>query len=238
MSEMDKNRTGEYAKKGDYHKRLDKNWKFYPIYVEKMRFVKKYLSNISKTKKIVDLACGEGVLVEEFKNKGFDMVGVDYNYASNYVIKGDITKLDFKNSSYDIITALDVIEHLSFEQQELAVKEIYRVLNKNGRALLTIPNLAHFASRITFLFLGKLLRTSEIERHPGDRPINEYIKLFKKYGFIVTKKKGLFPTYPISTVLTYFFPSKVVLLHRFLNKFLAFPGWSFLIIVELKKDAR
>ena len=35
-------RKGEYGLKGDYHKKLDKNLKYYPIYVAKMEFIEKY----------------------------------------------------------------------------------------------------------------------------------------------------------------------------------------------------
>ncbi|MBC8500870.1 MAG: class I SAM-dependent methyltransferase [Nanoarchaeota archaeon] len=226
---------GEYAQKGEYHKHLDKNWKFYSIYVEKMVFIKKYISRIPKNKKIIDLGCGEGVLVEEFKKKGYDIVGLDYNYSSKNVIRGDITKMRFKSDSFDLVMALDVIEHFNFEEQDLAVKEIKRIVKKNGIILISVPNLAHFASRISFLFLGKLLRTSTIDRHKGDRPINEYLDLLKEKGLKVLMRKGLFPTYPISSFLTFFFPSKVVFLHKFLNKFLAYPNWCLLNIIELKK---
>ena len=230
-----KQRFGEYAEKGDYHKDPDKNWKYYPIYAEKLSFVKKYLSKISKKKKILDAGCGEGVIVEEFKKKGYDITGFDYNYSSKNVFKGDIRNMNFKNNSFDIVLALDIIEHLNFEEQELAIAELKRVLKRKGRILLAIPNLAHFASRISFLFLGKLLRTSSIERHKGDRPIKEYLELLKKHGLKIIRRKGLFPTMPISSILTFLFPLKVVWLHRILNKFLAYPNWCFLNIIELKK---
>ncbi|MFH1770971.1 MAG: class I SAM-dependent methyltransferase [archaeon] len=232
---MDKKITGEYAKKGDYHKHLDKTWKYYPFYVVKMEFIKKYLSKVPKNKTILDVGCGEGVLVNEFKSKGYNIKGLDYNYSSKNVLKGDITNMKLKDNTYDLIMALDVLEHLSFADQELAVKEMKRIIKKSGRILLTIPNLSHFASRFTFLFLGKLLRTSEIERHIGDRPISEYLDLFRKRGLKVTMKKGQFPTYPISSALSYTFPGKTVWLHRLVNKFVIFPNWCFTVIVELKK---
>ena len=34
---------GEYKIKGEYHRNLDKKWKYYPIYIEKINFIKKYL---------------------------------------------------------------------------------------------------------------------------------------------------------------------------------------------------
>lgn len=226
---------GEYEERGEYHRQLDKNWKYYPVFVHKMRLVKKYLNANARTRKTIDLGCGEGILVEEFRQKGFDIVGLDYNYQSPHVIRGDMTKLSFGDETFDLALALDVIEHLSFEQQSQALAEIWRVLKPGGRAILTIPNLAHFASRVTFALFGKLLRTSTIDRHPGDRPIQEYIQLCREHNLEIVSRKGLFPTYPLLAALTYVAPSKVVRLHGVYNRIAAIPGYCFLNVLEVKK---
>ena len=179
-------RTGEYAVKGDYHRKLNKNWKYLPIYLAKMKFVEGFISKIDKTKRILDLGCGEGVLVEKFRKKGYNIVGMDLNYDSEHVIKGNIMDTKLDSSSFDVVLCLDVLEHLNFEEQELAIKEANRVIKPNGTFLLTLPNLAHFASRLSFLLTGNLIRTSKIDRHKGDRPINEYIKLINKYFSIIS----------------------------------------------------
>lgn len=225
---------GEYEAKGEYHKDLDKKWRYYPVYVEKMKFIKRYLDKIPKNIKIIDLGCGEGVLVEEYKNEGWDIVGLDYNYSSKFVIKGDITDLKFKDQTFDLVLALDIIEHLSFDEQEKALSEISRILKRDGRVLISIPNLAHFASRITFLLSGKLLRTSMVDRHKGDRPIGEYIDLIKD-NFEIINRKGFFPTFPVISLLTYLYPNKVLWMHKWWNRFLSYPNLCFLNILELKK---
>lgn len=226
--------TGEYAEKGRYHKELDENWRYYPIYIAKMDFIRKFLSETPKDRNILDLGCGEGVLVKEFKKNGYNIIGMDLNYESEYVLKGDITHTNLESGSYDLILNLDVIEHLNYDDQENALKEIQRILKPEGTLLISIPNLAHFASRISFLFSGKLLRTSEIERHKGDRPINEYIKMMEDL-FFITRRKGIFPTLPISSYLTYKFPSRVLFLHKILNSIFAYPNWCFLNIIICKK---
>ncbi len=226
---------GEYKSKGEYHKNLDRNWKYYPIYVEKMRVVRELLDITPKNKKIIDLGCGEGVLVEEYRKKGYDIIGVDYNFSSNYVVKGDITSLKFRDGSFDIALSLDVLEHLSFGQQEKAIAEIRRILKKSGKAIISIPNLAHFASRIAFLLWGKLLRTSTIERHVGDRPIDEFIEIFRKNKFEISMRKGLFPTYPFISFLTYFYPGKAVWMHKAYNRLLAYPSFCLLNVFVLRK---
>ena len=229
---------GEYEERGEYHRQLDKNWKYYPVFVHKMRLVRKYLNANARVGKTIDLGCGEGILVEEYRERGFDIVGLDFNYESSHVIRGDMTRLQFEDASFDLALALDVIEHLHFEQQSQALAEIWRILKPGGRAILTIPNLAHFASRVTFALCGKLVRTSSIDRHPGDRPIGEYLKLCREHGLEIVSRKGLFPTYPLISVLTYFAPSKVVALHGLYNRFAAIPGYCFLNVLEVQKAAK
>ena len=111
-------RNGEYNIKGEYHREIDKNWRYYPIYVSKMQIIEKYFTKISKDDGILDIGSGEGVLVEKFRNGGYNIVGIDLNYASKYVIQGNATILPFKNESFHYILCLDVIEHLNFEEQK------------------------------------------------------------------------------------------------------------------------
>lgn len=227
-------RTGEYLQKGDYHLNLDPNWPYLPVYLEKMREVKSFLDRQSRKRKIIDLGCGEGVLVKEYCRKGFDITGLDLNFKSKYVKKGSLLNPKLPKNYYDIILCLDVIEHLHFHEQKLAVDNMARMLKPGGKLFITIPNLAHFASRFTFLFLGKLIRTSKIERHPGDRPIGEYLKLLQSH-FTILNRKGLFPTFPIISALTYLVSSKTILLHRIYNKLFGYPNWCLLNVVVCKK---
>jgi hypothetical protein len=88
---------------------------------------------------------------------------------------------------------------------------------------------------VTFALFGKLLRTSSIDRHPGDRPIDEYLKLCREHHLEIVSRKGLFPTYPLVSVLTYLAPSKVVALHGLYNRFAAIPGYCFLNVLEVRK---
>lgn len=221
-------RQDEYLTKGDYHKNPEKNWRFYPVYVEKMKLVERFIESRGINKKILDLGCGEGVLVEKLRNKKFDIFGIDLNYESDFVIKRDVINTGFPDSAFDIVLCLDVIEHLHFENQDKMLAEIKRILKPKGLLVMTIPNLAHFVSRLSFLFVGRLIRTSEVERHKGDRPIVEYLKMLRQSRFIIEKRKGLFPTFPLVSAATYFFPRRVVFWHRILNKILAYSNWCFL----------
>jgi SAM-dependent methyltransferase len=226
-------KNGEYAEKGEYHLALDTKWKYYPVYVEKTLRVRNYLKNC-KNLKILDLGCGEGVLVNEYRAKAYDISGVDLNFESASVRSASILETGLSSESIDLVLCLDVIEHLNAEDQEKAIIEIKRILKPGGIFYATIPNLAHFSSRLTFLFFGRLLRTSSIDRHKGDRTFSEFKKLISQH-FVIEKTYGIFPTYPLISIITYKFPWAVVGWHRLWNRFFAINSFCFLNFYEARK---
>jgi len=231
-----KNRSGEYAERGDYHVTLEKDWPYLPVYIEKMSLAHHFLDNCPKDTAIYDMGCGEGVLVNEYRKAGYAITGMDVNYASEFVMQRSFLDSGLPDRSVDVLTCLDVIEHLIYTDQEKAVAEFARVLKPGGRALISVPNLAHLASRASFLLTGKLVRTSGVDRHPGDRPVAEYMQLLEK-DFIIRRRKGLFPTFPLLSILTVKMPSKVIWMHKLYNRILAFPNLCFLNVFYLERKS-
>ncbi|MEA1924439.1 MAG: methyltransferase domain-containing protein [Candidatus Altiarchaeota archaeon] len=228
-------RYGEYSERGDYHREIDPKWRYYPVYKAKMQYIRGFLENTPPENKTLDAGCGEGLLVEEYREKGYNITGLDLGYSSNHVKKGDVRDMPFGEGEFSLVLCLDVIEHLNYEDQGRALGEMHRVLDDGGLMLLAIPNLAHIASRLAFLFTGKLIRTSTIERHKGDRPINEYLQLLEDAGFHIKKRRGVFPTLPVLSALTYIMPDKVYPIHQVYNRILAYPNWCFLNLILCRK---
>lgn len=228
-------RKGEYSRQGDFHRDLDPNWSYYPIYINKLELIDQFLRQFGCDRgKTLDAGCGEGVLVEKYAGQGWDITGVDKNYASRHVQEGSITALPFPDDSFDTVLCLDVLEHLYYNDQETALRELRRVLKPDGVAIFSCPNLAHFTARLKFLFRGKLLRTASIGHHPGDRPILEYLELLHRHGFKVVEKQGIFPTVPPIWRMVMRHPSKSAGLLRFLRK-LPFPvNWHFQVLLACK----
>jgi SAM-dependent methyltransferase len=230
-------RSGEYDHRGDYHLKLDPNWFYLPVYLEKMKRVRAFIERLDPGVRILDAGCGEGVLVEEYHARGFDILGVDIHYQSSNVLRGSVLSLQFEDHSFDVVLLLDVIEHLTYPEQERALAELSRVLRPGGSLYLSIPNLAHLASRIRFIFTGKFIRTSSPDRHVGDRPIHEYLNLLKTW-YTIESRVGLFPTTPLLALLTYRSPSRAVPFHRLYNRLFAYPNWCFLNLVHCRKQPR
>jgi len=213
-------RGWEYATKGDYHRELDPNWSYTPTYLRKMHHVRRFLDNFSCNVRILDIGCGEGVLVEEYAAKGYAIEGLDLNYESQWVKRGNVLDMPYKDDTFDIVLLLDVFEHIAFSDQPRALHEIRRVLKPGGWFLASIPNLAHLNSRVRLLLKGKLDRTDIEINHPGERTIGENISLLNANGFKIVAVKGITLTLPwLYRQVICRHPARFRWLHDWLDRF-------------------
>jgi SAM-dependent methyltransferase len=227
-------RTGEYAERGDYHRAPSPDWEFYPTYIAKLARVREYLRALPAGTTVLDAGCGEGVLVEEFHDR-LKIEGLDPNYSSALVLKGSLTSLPYGDARFDRALCLDVLEHLTFDDQPRALAELHRVVRPGGELLVTVPNLAHLQSRVHFLLRGRLIRTANIAKHPGDRPVEEYLDLASRAGFRLVERRGIFPTVPVLTRWIRRAPKTLAPLHRLLTRALPVPGWCFLNVLRFER---
>ena len=226
--------TGEYAERGDYHRHLSTTWEFYPTYLAKLEHVRRYLTALPRETRVIDAGCGEGVLVDEFHDR-LAIHGVDPNYSSERVTRGSLEALPYPAASFDRALCLDVLEHLTFAEQPKALAELFRVIRPGGELLVTVPNLAHLQSRVHFALRGRLIHTANLAKHPGDRPVAEYLDLARGCGFRLLERRGIFPTVPVLTRWIRRAPARLLWLHRLLTRVLPVPGWCFLNVLRFER---
>jgi SAM-dependent methyltransferase len=174
------------------------------------------------------------VLVDEYAGR-LRIEGIDPNYASDHVRHGSLTALPYADATFARALCLDVLEHLTFDEQPRALAELHRVLRPGGELLVSVPNLAHLQSRLHFLLRGELIRTASESKHPGDRPVVEYIRLARAAGLVLTERRGIFPTVPVLTRMIRHHPRTLMTLHRLLTRLLPVPGWCFLNLMTFRK---
>jgi 2-polyprenyl-3-methyl-5-hydroxy-6-metoxy-1,4-benzoquinol methylase len=183
---------------------------------------------------VLDAGCGEGVLVEAHTPR-LRIVGIDASYGSTHVTPASILALPFVTGAFESALCLDVLEHLPFDDQARALTELNRVIAPGGELLISVPNLAHLQSRVHFLLTGRLIRTASERKHPGDRPIDEYLKLFERAGFRILERHGIFPTVPVLTRAIRRHPARLAWLHRGLTRLIPVPDWCFVNLIRLRR---
>jgi SAM-dependent methyltransferase len=162
-----------------------------------MKLVRGWLDALPRDARILDACCGEGVLVEEYRHHGLLIEGIDLNYESEYVRRGDVRDLPWESGTFDAVLLLDALEHLDFRDQPAALTELVRVLKPSGWLLASVPNLAHFNSRVRMLVRGLLDRADSELDHPGERPLGEYLKLIAEADLRIRDLTGITLTVPV-----------------------------------------
>lgn len=96
----------------------------------------------SDVRTILDVGCGNGVFLNALPDK-YHAIGLDSSqealkYVKTEAVKGDIAALPFESKSFDLVTCLEVLEHLPFDTFNKAIQELQRVSRKY--IIISVPN--------------------------------------------------------------------------------------------------
>jgi SAM-dependent methyltransferase len=133
-------KTSEYAIMAEREKT-------YWWHVGRLRIIQTYVQLVVKNKsvKILNVGCGTGGSIDMLEQFGVvDNVDISSEaikfmkqYGYKRITKVDGIALPFKTSSYDVIGAFDVLEHI--DDHVSALKEWKRILKDDGAIVLTVP---------------------------------------------------------------------------------------------------
>lgn len=129
-----------------------------------LELAQKYLNNFSG-KKVLDIGCGLGVVINALKVMGAQVEGIDKYILEEWGINGieelwqvrglniivdDFFVHNFEDNKYDLIFSENVLEHLPYSQKEFLDKINY-LLAPGGIVIITTPNLATLIKRSRLL---------------------------------------------------------------------------------------
>ncbi|MCL2806461.1 MAG: class I SAM-dependent methyltransferase [Treponema sp.] len=116
--------------------------------------LEKEIFSRTKEPRILDIGCATGALLDNLRNKGWHVTGVEISPCAEYAVH--TRKLDVKNipleannfpdCSFDVVLASHLIEHLNAPSAFL--KETFRILKNNGYCFITTPNISGFQARL------------------------------------------------------------------------------------------
>jgi len=146
------------------------------------------------TPKALDIGCALGFFIELLKKQGWEAKGVEFSAdAAQYAKKelglevdiGSVEEVGFEDNSFDLVTMLDVLEHVLNPNKIL--KEINRILKREGLILATVPNVLGAEAKGTkgltnFLFA---------EGHLFNFPHQTLKRLFNINGFNIIKMTSM-----------------------------------------------
>jgi 2-polyprenyl-6-hydroxyphenyl methylase/3-demethylubiquinone-9 3-methyltransferase len=175
----------------------------YHLNQPRFEFFDRYVKNWQDLK-VLDVGCGGGFTCEFMAQKGAVVSGIDQSqkciikaqehaknsrFKINY-LQGLAEDIPFSNSTFDIVTCVDVLEHVSDLNQ--TVLEIYRVLKPNGLFLFDTIN-RNFKSRVIMIWLlENLLKEIPQGVHDWHKFIQpkELQEVMENRGFADTSIKG------------------------------------------------
>jgi ubiquinone/menaquinone biosynthesis C-methylase UbiE len=138
--------------------------------------------DFNKTESVLDVGCGPGILLSKILKKVSVTIGMDIsknqvNFTRNLLnndnnIVGTAQKIPVKDNVLDCVFMIEVLEHLSPQEADSALKSIYNALNRGGIFILTTPNYRSLWPIIEF-FWNKINPINYNEQHINKQNIDK-----------------------------------------------------------------
>ena len=188
---------------------IDKHWTTKNVrQVDSERIIESFHFIPKDVKSIADIGCGNGIFINyvQTHSKIKKLLGIDNSksalkYVNTLKIQSDIKSIPIKDKEYDLTVAFELIEHLSYKDYQLGLKEICRLAKKY--VMVSVPN--------NEILIKGFVQCPQCEtkfhKNYHKRSFNKtkMRNLLKKYSFeyIETKKIGTYKTYWLLTPLFY-----------------------------------
>ena len=157
-----------------------------PHFIARIMKTTEIIRGLGKIDKLLDVGCGEGYLTQNCSKYSrqvfsFDISknSVKHNRSISNVklLISDCQFIPFLDNVFDVAVAGEVIEHIKSPDKML--KELYRVIKKNGVLILSTPNRRRIGK-----ILAKLIRKDlDLGWHKREYNIHEIKIELEKNGF-------------------------------------------------------
>ena len=159
---------------------------------------------IEKDKKVLDVGCGDGTLMQFLKNnKNTNIRGLEISKSKVQeciakgltVIEGNAEKdlAQFPDKSFDYVVLSQTLQ--AFLNPELVINELLRVGKK---AIVTIPNFGYWKVRLHLLLKGTMPITKRLPNEWYNTPNVHMCSIKDFFHFVKTKDIKIFKSLAVS----------------------------------------
>ncbi len=184
------------------------------IFWKRLKVVAEYVKKKNKgALKILDFGCGTGVMSYELASNSHEVVGLDLDLRPVHLLKeainypdsitfmeGDLFDKNLEENMFDVVIALDVLEHMNDEQLIKYMEKFRSLLKDDGEVIISGP---------TENFLYKIGRKLAGQDFTGDYHDSE-IQSIRKIVSKTYKVKSLAKILPILPLFDVFVAHKKV----------------------------
>lgn len=177
------------------------HWQKFEIFKDLIR-----QEGLSQGTKLLDIACGPGTFVGML-DPSIHATGVDiaesqiayalkhYSAPNKNFMKLDSPEIPFGDNLFDVVTTIELIEHLTPQQVQTVLHEARRVLKPGGLLMLSTPNYRS-AWPLLEVIVNRVSELSYADQHINKFHRGKLRKLLQSSGFQqtrVTAYQGLAP---------------------------------------------
>lgn len=117
----------------------------------------KSILELCRDRVVLDIACGEGYGSRILADTAARVYGVDIDaetiaeavkkYADENLayMEGSAEKLEFPDDMFDVVVSFETIEHVDADMQKMFIREIRRVLKKDGCLVMSSPDKRNYS---------------------------------------------------------------------------------------------
>lgn len=145
---------------------------------------------VGRKGRVLDIGCGPGFLLREFRDRGWEVHGTEFSEQSAAHARdvlqlpisiGDARALNFEDSSFDAVVMWHVLEHMADPQSTMA--QVSRLLRPGGVLLGAVPNFGSGEAR----FARDKWFHLDVPRHLNHFTVPALRRLLSAHGFTVER---------------------------------------------------